>query len=528
MRLSTRIALWAAALVPLLVVLAGLLLLPLVGRDLRHQQDARLAERTAALLPSVRALVAADSKGRPKVEQNQQRKVVDDALDLGVRVTGTDGGVLLSVGPQPQDTDVLPAAPGGGPVTVRDRGSSWRVLTRAVGGNGNGNSNGTGTGKGSGGAAGAGLLQVIAPTGPADRQAAAVRRRVLLVALVSAPVAALLGFALAERATAPLRRLSRRAAGLDPAAAPGSPGSPGGPGSPGSTGSPGGHGFLPERTGTTEIDELSSALALLLTRYDEQARRTAQALDTARAFSADASHELRTPLMSLRTNLDVLAAHPDLPAADRDEVVAELRQDHARLLDLLTALSTLARGDLVQLDAFQPVDLAELVDAAAEEARRRHPGTVFDVHAPAELRVFGWESGLRIMLANLLGNAAVHGGADGFPARVTVRLSVRLPVRLAGEGAEARLTVDDSGPGVPPEDRAAVFQRFHRRRDSPGSGLGLTLVAQQAALHGGTVALTAPPDGTGCRAEVTLPLPRPDAPTLELPARRDWLTGPGR
>ncbi|WP_405002976.1 HAMP domain-containing histidine kinase [Kitasatospora purpeofusca] len=503
MRLSTRIALWAAAVVPLLVVLAGLLLLlPLVGRDLRHQQDARLDERATALLPSVRALVAADSKGRPKVEQNQQRKVVDTALDLGVRVTGTDGGLLLSVGPQPDGPDgagVLPTEPGGGPVTVRDRGTSWRVLTRAVGGNGRG---------------GGGLLQVIAPTGPADRQAAAVRRRVLLVALVSAPVSALLGFALAERATAPLRRLSRRAAGLDPAAA------PAGPGSSVSPGSPGGHGFVPERTGTAEVDELSSALALLLTRYDEQARRTAQALDTARAFSADASHELRTPLMSLRTNLDVLAAHPDLPAADRDEVVAELRQDHARLLDLLTALSALARGDLVQLDAFQPVDLAELVDAAAEEARRRHPGTVFTVHAPAELRVFGWESGLRIMLANLLGNAAVHGRADGVPARVTVR--------LAAEDAQARLTVDDSGPGVPPEDRAAVFQRFHRRRDSPGSGLGLTLVAQQAALHRGTVALTAPPDGTGCRAEVTLPLPRPDAPTLELPARRDWLTGPGR
>ncbi|MFB8239985.1 sensor histidine kinase [Kitasatospora purpeofusca] len=523
MRLSTRIALWAAAVVPLLVVLAGLLLLPLVGRDLRHQQDARLAERAAALLPSVRALVAADSKGRPKVEQNQQRKVVDAALDLGVRVTGTDGGVLLSVGPQPDGpqpdrpdaADVLPTEPGGGPVTVREHGTSWRVLTRAVGGNGNG--------RGGGGAAGSGLLQVIAPTGPADRQAAAVRRRVLLVALVSAPVSALLGFALAERATAPLRRLSRRAAGLDPAAAPGSsgsPGSPGSPGLPGGHGGHGGHGFLPERTGTTEVDELSSALALLLTRYDEQARRTAQALDTARAFSADASHELRTPLMSLRTNLDVLAAHPDLPADDRDEVVAELRQDHARLLDLLTALSSLARGDLVQLDAFQPVDLAELVDAAAEEARRRHPGTVFAVHAPAELRVFGWESGLRIMLANLLGNAAVHGGADGVPARVAVR--------LAAEGPQARLTVDDNGPGVPPEDRAAVFQRFHRRRDSPGSGLGLTLVAQQAALHRGTVALTAPPDGTGCRAEVTLPLPRPDAPTLELPARRDWLTGPGR
>ncbi|MFC5661534.1 sensor histidine kinase [Kitasatospora misakiensis] len=494
MRLSTRIALWAAAVVPLLVLLAGLLLLPLVGRDLRHQQDARLNDRAAALLPGVRALVTADSRGRPKVEQNQQRKVVDAALDLGVRVTGTDGGVLLFVGPQPEGPGLLPTEPGGGPVTVREHGTAWRVLTVAVGGGGGGGGHG-------------GRLQVIAPTGPADRQAAAVRRRVLLVALFSAPVSALIGFALAERATAPLRRLSRRAAVLDPAAAPAGPGGPAGPD---------GYGFVPERTGTTEVDELSAALALLLTRYDEQARRTAHALDTARAFSADASHELRTPLMSLRTNVDVLAAHPDLPAADRAEIVAELRQDHARLLDLLTALSTLARGDLVQLDAFQPVDLAELVDATAEEARRRHPDTAFTVHAPAELRVFGWESGLRIMMANLLGNAAVHGRTDGAPARVTVRLTA--------DGPSARLTVDDTGPGVPPEDRSAVFQRFHRRRNSPGSGLGLTLVAQQAALHRGTVTLTTPPTPTGCRAEVTLPLPRPDTPTIELPAPRDWLT----
>ncbi|MFC5889988.1 HAMP domain-containing sensor histidine kinase [Kitasatospora sp. CM 4170] len=523
MRLSTRIALWAAAVVPLLVVLAGLLLLPLVGRDLRHQQDARLNDRAAALLPGVRALVAADSKGRPKVEQNQQRKVVDAALDLGVRVTGADGTVLLSVGPQPDGPGAFPAVPGG-PVTVREHGTAWRVLTVAVT-----TAGGTNGGTGAGVNGGAGLLWVVTPTGPADREAAVVRRRVLLVALVSAPVSAVIGFALAERATAPLRRLSRRAAVLDPAApapsggtgpADGSAGRPVGGSTGGPGDGPGGHGFAAERTGTTEVDELSAALALLLTRYDEQARRTAQALDTARSFSADASHELRTPLMSLRTNLDVLAAHPDLSATDRAEIVAELGEDHTRLLDLLTALSTLARGDLVQLDAFHPVDLAELVDAAADEARRRHPGAGFTVDAPEEMRVFGWESGLRIMLANLLGNAAVHGRTGHAPARVTVR--------LAAEGAVARLTVDDTGPGVRPEDRETVFQRFHRRRDSPGSGLGLTLVAQQAALHRGTVGITTPPGGTGCRVEVTLPLPRPDAPTVELPARRDWIAARSR
>lgn len=499
MRLSTRIALWAAVVVPLLVVLAGLLLLPLVGRDLRHQQDSRLNDRAAALLPSVRALVAADSKGRPKAEQNQQRKVLDAALDAGVRVVGADGTVLLSVGPQPADAGALPAAPGG-PVTVRDQGAAWRVLTVDVT-----------TGGASGGT---GLLWVVTSTGQADRQTAVVRRRVLLVALVAAPVSALIGFALAERATAPLRRLSRRAAALDPAAAL----APGAPSGVERAGGPGDHGFAPERTGTAEVDELSAALSLLLTRYDEQARRTAQALDTARSFSASASHELRTPMMSLRTNLDVLAAHTDLPAADRAEIVAELREDHARLLDLLTALSSLARGDLVQADAFHPVDLVELVDAAADETARRHPQAAFTVDAPEELRVHGWEPGLRIMLANLFGNAAVHGRTGPAPARVTVR--------LLAEGEAARLTVDDCGPGIAPDEREAVFRRFHRRRDSPGSGLGLTLVAQQAALHRGTAGITTPPGGAGCRVEVRLPLPRSDAPTVELPSHRDWISGP--
>lgn len=485
MKLSTRIAVGAAVLVPLLVVLAGLLLLPLVGRDLRHQQDTRLNDRAAAVLPGVRALVAADSRGRPKVEQNQQRKVLDSALDAGVRVAAQDGSLLLTVGPQPAADRLFPAEPGG-PVTVREQGTAWRILTVRVNGNGANAAGGT--------------LWVVTPAGEADGQVKAVRRRVLLVAAIAAPGSALIAFALAEHATAPLRRLGRRAAELDPA-------------DEGSTS------FSPGRTGTAEVDELSAALALLLSRYDEQARRTAQALDTARSFSSAASHELRTPLMSLRTNLDVLAAHPDLAPDERAEVVTELREDHTRLLDLLTALSTLARGDLVEVESFGPVDLADLVDSTVTEARRRHRQAVIEADVPEELRVFGWEPGLRIVLANLLGNAAVHGRGQGTADQA------RITVRLTTEGGAALLTVDDEGPGIAPTERAAVFGRFHRRRDSPGSGLGLTLVAQQAALHRGTVGIATPPNGVGCRVEVRLPLPQPDAPTVELPARRDWISG---
>ncbi|WP_033212359.1 sensor histidine kinase [Kitasatospora phosalacinea] len=479
MKLSTRIAIGAAVLVPLLVAAAGLLLLPLVGADLHRRQDARLNTRAAAVLPSARALLAADSRGRPKAEQNQQRKLADAALDAGVRLTAADGTVLLSAGSQPDDPRLLPAAPGGTALTIRQNGSAWRVLAVRVD---SGNTGGT--------------LWVLAPAEEPADELRAVRRRVLLVALVAAPLSGLIAFALAERATRPLRRLGRRAAALDPGA---------------------GHAaFAHARTGTAEVDELSGAIALLLSRYDEQAARTAQALDTARSFSSAASHELRTPLMSLRTNLDVLAAHPDLPADERAEVLAESQRDHARMLDLLSALSALARGDLVEVSAFGPVDLAELVDTAVAEAARRHPGTAYRAELPSEAWVFGWDAGLHILLANLLDNAAVHGRTAGRAAEVDIRLRV--------EDGAALLTVDDTGPGVPPAERTAVFHRFHRRPDSPGSGLGLTLVAQQAALHHGSARTTDRPDGPGSRFEVRLPLPHPDAPAARLPSPRDWLS----
>ncbi|BFV60939.1 HAMP domain-containing sensor histidine kinase [Kitasatospora sp. CMC57] len=482
MKLSTRIALSVTVVVPLLVLGAGALLLGLVNRDLRGQQDARLHDRAAAVLPAARALLTADRGGRPKVEQNQSRRVLGDALDSGVRVAAADGVVVLSGGPAPTDPARLPTVPGG-PVTVREHGDVWRVLTVRVDGTASG------------------TLWLIAPAAADGPQLAAVRRRVLLISLLAAPVSGLVAFGLARRATLSIRRLSRRAAELDPRA--------------------GAAAFVPGRSRITEVDELATAIGMLLFRYDEQAARTAQALDTARSFSSAASHELRTPLTSMRTDLDVLAAHPDLPAGERAEVVRDLRADHARLEELLTALRTLAQGDLVEVSAFAPIDLADLVEDAIGETRRRHPEVLLSVETPAEVRVFGWEGGLRILLANLLGNAVVHGHRPDQPATVTVRLGT--------QGEHAVLTVDDRGPGIAPEERQAVFTRFHRRPDSPGSGLGLTLVAQQTALHRGTVTAGPGPEGAGSRFEVRLPLLRTDAATLELPVqlsmRRDWLAG---
>ncbi|WP_030159013.1 sensor histidine kinase [Streptomyces sp. NRRL S-244] len=478
MKLATRIALSVTVVVPLLVLAAGLLVLGLVSRDLHQQQDTRLQDRASAVLPDVKTLLTADRNGKPKVEQNQHRKVLGDVLDAGLRVRTADGTVVLEGGPQPADPVRLPEQTPDGPVTVRAKGRAWRVLTVPVAG------------------PAPGTLWLFTPASAADPQVVAVRRRVLLVALLAAPVAGLLAYGLAGRATASVRRLSRRAAELDPRA--------------------GAAAFAGAPVNIAEVDELSSAIGQLLARYEEQAARTAQALDTARSFSSAASHELRTPLMSMRTDLDVLAAHPDLSPAERAEIVRDLQRDHARLLDLLTALRMLARGDLVEVSAFASLDLSELVDTVVGESARRHPEARLEAELPAELRVFGWDAGLAILLANLLGNAAVHGHRPQEPARIAVRLHA--------EGGYAVLTVDDAGPGIPSGEREAVFRRFHHRPGSPGSGLGLTLVAQQVALHRGTVRIGTPPGGAGTRFEVRLPLSAADSPTLRLPKRRDWIS----
>ncbi|WP_314178119.1 sensor histidine kinase [Streptomyces winkii] len=510
MKLSTRIALAIGLTVPLLVLASGWLLLALVARDIHAEQDAHLRERAAVVKKDARRLLRVTVSDRPRAEQVRERRLYAAALDVGIRVVGPQG--TFSGGPQPDARTRLPdSAPR--PVTVRERGKgtpegmprkrrvdSWRVLSVPVQGKRPGVE---------------GTLWLFSPDTTGRDQLAFVRRRVAFVAIAAAPVSALLAWAAASRASRPLRRLQQRTSGLDPRS----------------------DTSRLEHTPTsiTEVDDLAETLRTVLARYDEQAARTAQALATARSFSSAAAHELRTPLMSMQTNLEILSAHPELAGEDRDEVLEDLRREHSRLLGLLVMLRELGQGDLVEADAFGPLDLGEVVEAAVADARRRDRTAGTGVRlAAAEpgLTVHGWEPGLRSMLDNLIGNALAHGRGRGQGAGQgqlhgpSVDVAVRPYDSPAGPIAV--LTVDDDGPGIPPEQRAAVFQRFRRGPDSSGSGLGLTLVAQQAALHRATVEIRDRPDGGhGTRVEVRIPLARREAAPADpgLPAQRDWLIG---
>jgi signal transduction histidine kinase len=205
-----------------------------------------------------------------------------------------------------------------------------------------------------------------------------------------------------------------------------------------------------------------------------------------RRFVADASHELRSPIASLRTQLEVAAAHPEL--LDLDGAV----EDTVRLQHLAADLLLLARLDAGERPADARVDLSAL---AREEAAGR-TGVTVDAE-PVE--VTGSRGQLGRVLANLLDNGRRH-------ARERVTVTVRR------EGDRAVLAVADDGEGVAEADRERIFERFvrldaARSRDDGGAGLGLAIARDVAVRHGGTLTAGAAPAG-GALFELRLPLAR--------------------
>jgi signal transduction histidine kinase len=232
--------------------------------------------------------------------------------------------------------------------------------------------------------------------------------------------------------------------------------------------------------------------------HDEVARlarttnETLAALETSverqRRFVADASHELRSPIASLRTQLEVGAAHPEL--LDVDGAVA----DTVRLQELAAGLLLLARLDAGERPGEARVDLATL---AGEELSQRPAGRVAVRTHLEPVEVAGSRSQLARVVGNLLDNAQRH-------ARSRVDVAVR------AEGPWAVVEVVDDGAGVPEAERERIFERFvrlddARARDDGGAGLGLAIARDVAVRHGGALTVRSSPAG-GALFELRLPV----------------------
>ncbi|BCF87438.1 MULTISPECIES: ATP-binding protein [Paraburkholderia] len=332
--------------------------------------------------------------------------------------------------------------------TERTERGDWRVYGAIVGDN---------------------VVQLAQPLSVRNRLAANVALRTLWPLIVLLPLMGVAVWGVVGRGLAPLRRVTgaldtRHPEALDP---------------------------LPDSRLPLEVQPLVRALNGLL-------ERLAIALDTQKAFVADAAHELRTPLAAVQIQSQLVArAHDE---TERREALNDLQAGVTRATRLAEQLLALARSEPDGHAATGSVDLDalvhECVTAHLPLAQKR--GVDLGIEASEPATVTGDAESLRVMLNNLIDNATKYTPEGG-----------RVDVCLRVEDGRPLVQIADSGPGIPPDERDRVFDRFYRvgaganraRTDVAGSGLGLAIVRRIALQHHANVTLDESASG-GLRVNV--------------------------
>ena len=249
---------------------------------------------------------------------------------------------------------------------------------------------------------------------------------------------------------------------------------------------------IPLRGANDELDRLIGS-------FNEMSRRLKASFDQIRQFSTDVSHELRTPLTAIQGQLEVAlftAKHAD----QLREAIENALQDVERLSNLVRALLLLSHSETGQLPVNRgPHDLNKMISDLVEQfqipAEAHELRVIADGAAPVFCEVDRIQ--MERVITNLLSNAIKYTPAGGW---------IRARAELAG--AAARIIVEDSGIGIPPDHLPHIFDRFYRVPDpnpEKGLGLGLSFVASIVKAHGGEIDVHSDP-GKGSRFTVTLPL----------------------
>lgn len=311
------------------------------------------------------------------------------------------------------------------------------------------------------------VIQVAQPMSVRQARAAALALQTLKPFALLLPALAVLIWLAVGHALKPLERLTalvkaRRVDTLDP---------------------------LPDAQLPAEVQPLVTALNDLLARLRG-------ALGRERAFMADAAHELRTPLTALHLQLGMLARAGN--ESERAAAMDTLSAGVQRAIRLIGQMLSLARQEPRIVSPRGPVRLDELAREVVAElvplADLRHID--LGVAAAPPVTVNADAEALRTLLGNLIDNAVRYSGDHG-------RVDVSVEARSSG----GRVTVSDDGPGIEPDERARVFDRFYRRAGTqePGSGLGLAIVKAIADAHGAAVQLASGLGGRGLAVTVTFP-----------------------
>jgi two-component system sensor histidine kinase TctE len=233
------------------------------------------------------------------------------------------------------------------------------------------------------------------------------------------------------------------------------------------------------------VDEVNDLMARLGRTFDFQNR-----------FVADAAHQLKTPVSGLKAQIELAMRESD-PERVRHSL-AQLYISADRLSRLVRQLLSLARNEPGALDSMQlqPLDLnAFALEVSMDwvpEAIKRQIDLGFEGHEQP-LMIDADRDRLRELINNLIDNAIRYSQANG---RVTVRLA---PGDGDAGAGHCRLSISDDGPSIPVEERARIFERFHRLlgTQEDGSGLGLAIVSEIATLHSARITLEEDTDGVG-------------------------------
>ncbi len=329
------------------------------------------------------------------------------------------------------------------------------------------------------------VIQVAQPMRVREQQAVDLALKTLRPFALLLPVLGFLIWIAVGRALQPLQRLTslvkaRRVEVLDP---------------------------LPDERLPEEVQPLVGALNDLLVRLDA-------ALNRERAFMADAAHELRTPLTALHLQMDALARAQS--EAERNDAMLRLSAGVQRAIRLVEQMLSFARQEpRIELRK-ERVHLADVVREVVAElvpfADAKHIDLGMSNAQPVD--VMGDPDSLRTLTRNLVDNA-VRYTPDGGQVDVAVESN-------APDGQIVVLKVIDNGPGIPPEERSRVLDRFYRRPGTspPGSGLGMAIVKAIADSHGARLALDTAPSGSGLAVSVSFAAapPRPSPTAHASPA----------
>jgi signal transduction histidine kinase len=252
------------------------------------------------------------------------------------------------------------------------------------------------------------------------------------------------------------------------------------------------------------VDSSADELGELARAFDRMREQLATLERARREFIANASHELRTPIFALGGHVELLTDE-DMDEPTRREFLSEMRLQIERLTKLATDLLDLSRLDAGRLHVeMVPVDLGEIAASLATEfggVGRGHEHRL-EADADAGALALADEERVRQIGRILVENAILHT-----PAGTEIHLSTA----DTDEGVE--LLVEDTGPGIPPDDQQHVFERFYRSGSAvtSGSGLGLAIARELAGVMGGEVMLDSRPG----RTVFTLKLPRSHVPAEE-------------